>query len=116
MINYIIIAVLAIMVFFMLRSSIKHFKGEGGCCGGGGGIIEDNKKLTSTEIGSKTISISGMSCDNCRIRVKNALNRIDGLTAEVDLKKSTAELHYSREISDDEIRRAVEDAGYKLED
>ena len=114
MINFIIIVILAIMVLFMLRSSLKHFKGEGGCCGGGGGIIEDNKKLNEPEIGTKSIHIDGMTCDHCRIRVKNSLNRIDGLSSEVNLKTATAELHYSKEISDETIRHAIEDAGYRI--
>lgn len=114
MINAVIIAILIVAVFLTLRSSVKHFNGEGGCCGGGGGTIEDNKKLSQPEIGEKTIKIEGMTCDHCRIKVKNALNRIDGLAVEVNLKKGTARLHYSKEISDDEIKHAIEDAGYSI--
>lgn len=32
--NIIIIAILVLLVFNGVRSSLKHFKGEGGCCGG----------------------------------------------------------------------------------
>lgn len=35
MTNYIIIAILAVIAVVAIRSSIKHFKGQGGCCGGG---------------------------------------------------------------------------------
>ena len=34
--NLIIILILAIILFFSIRSTISHFKGEGSCCGGGG--------------------------------------------------------------------------------
>ncbi len=114
MINIIIVLMLALVCFLTIHSSIKHFKGEGGCCGGGGGIIETKKTLSEPELGSKKISISGMTCDNCRIRVQNALNSIDGLSANVNLKKGTAILHFSKEISDDEIRKCIENAGYRL--
>lgn len=111
----VIIALLVVIGFFAVRSSIKHFKGEGDCCGGGGGNeIEIKKPLSEPEIGTKTVKISGMHCDNCRIRVQNSLNRIDGVSADVDLKKKEATLDLSREVTDNEIRRAVENAGYEI--
>ena len=116
MINVIIVLILALICVITIRSSIKHFKGEGGCCGGSGGIIENKKDLSEPELGSKNISISGMTCENCRIRVQNALNSIDGLSANVNLKKGTATLHYSKEISEDEIRTCIENAGYGLQE
>ncbi len=112
--NIIIIAVIVVIALISLKSSIAHFKGEGGCCGGGSGVIEDNKQLTEKEIGQKTLHIEGMTCDNCRKRVKNALNKIDGVAAEVNLKKKIAVIHYSREISDEELKNTVENAGYKV--
>ena len=114
MINVIIVLALAAAIIFMAKSSIKHFRGEGGCCGGGGGAIEDEKTLEGPEIGEKVVKIEGMSCENCRVRVQNAINRLDGVACHVDLKKSEALLHYSRDVDDSEIRQAVEGAGYKL--
>ena len=114
LINILIILIITVAVISSLRSSIRHFRGEGGCCGGGNSIIEEDKKLSEKEIGKKVIEVSGMTCDNCRKRVKNALNRIDGVEAEVNLKKGTAVIHYSREISDEELAEAVEKAGYSL--
>ncbi len=31
--NIIVIVVIVVIAFFAVRSSMKHFKGEGGCCG-----------------------------------------------------------------------------------
>ena len=33
--NYIIIAMIILAAVFGIRSSLKHFKGQGGCCEGG---------------------------------------------------------------------------------
>lgn len=30
----IIVAILVVLMFFGIRSTIKHFAGKGGCCGG----------------------------------------------------------------------------------
>lgn len=32
--NLIVIAIVAVILFFAVRSSIRHLHGEGGCCGG----------------------------------------------------------------------------------
>ena len=34
MANYVIMAVLAVVVLLAARSALRHFRGEGGCCGG----------------------------------------------------------------------------------
>ena len=44
--------------------------------------------------------------------MESALNAILGVTAKVDLEKKTATV--SGEVSDDTLRKAVEDAGYQV--
>ena len=97
-----------------LRSSIGHFKGEGGCCDAGGGTLPDTKELEGARIGEKKVLIEGMHCENCKNRVERAINRIDGAVAKVDLKKKTAVVSFDRDISDLEIRKAVEELDYKV--
>lgn len=45
LVDVIIIAILFILVIIGIRSSVKHFKGEGGCCGGGSSVKVKRKKL-----------------------------------------------------------------------
>ena len=114
MINVIIcliIAALAVVAFFSAR---KHFQGKSGCCASSGNTIEEEKQLTEPVILEKTAAIEGMKCDNCRIHVQNALNRIDGVYAKVNLKKQTASIKYTKEVSDETVENAVKDAGYLL--
>lgn len=60
------------------------------------------------------IIIDGMSCSHCSGRVENALNNIDGVEAKVDLKKKTAFINLKNEVSDEILKKTVEDAGYTV--
>lgn len=60
----------------------------------------------------KILFIEGMSCLHCSARVESALNAIDGVQANVDLKKKRATVQ--TEVADDVLVKAVEEAGYKV--
>ena len=51
---------------------------------------------------------------NCVASVTRAINRIDGAAAKVSLKKGEAVVSYDREISDEELKKVVEDRGYHV--
>lgn len=62
----------------------------------------------------KKINIEGMSCMHCVMHVKNALNEVKGVSkVDVDLKGKFAAVE-GQNISEAEIRQAVEDAGYEV--
>ncbi|MCD8049100.1 MAG: heavy-metal-associated domain-containing protein [Clostridia bacterium] len=110
--NIVIIAALVIVVIAAIVSSSKHFKGEGGCCGGGGCVKSERKKLDGAVVAKKEITIDGMHCKNCKAAVENAINKLDGAVAKVDLKRGVAIVSLDREVSNDVLRGAVIDAGY----
>ena len=103
----IVLLIVIVIAAFAIKNSIGHFKGEGGCCGGGETILPDEKQLTGQKIGEKTVHI-------CKNRVERAINRIDGAVGKVNLKKNIAVVSFEREISDEEIRKAVEEQDYKV--
>lgn len=111
--NAIIIVVIAIFLIIGIRSSIKHFKGEGGCCGGGASVKRKRKKL-KTVIAKKTVVIEGMTCEHCKNRVESRIDEIDGAAAKVNLKKKEAVISLEKEVSDEIIRTAIEKAGYEV--
>lgn len=113
--NIIIIAIIAVLAVIGLRSTLKHFKGEGGCCGGRDPVPKQHKELKNV-IAKKTMVIEGMTCDHCKNWVEKSINEIDGAAAKVDLKKKQAVVSLEKEISDDMLRTAVEKAGYKVKD
>jgi len=116
--NVIVLAALGLIVLFAVKSSAKHFRGEGGCCGGGGDGITKSavpvKKLEGKKLGEKVVFVSGMHCEHCAASVAKAINRIDGASAHVILKKNQAVVSYDREVPDDVLCRAVEDEGFSV--
>ena len=65
---------------------------------------------------NKTIHIYGMMCTHCTGRVEKALNDLPGVEATVDLDSKSAAVTCTPDVSDDTLRRAVEDAGYHVTD
>ena len=116
--DVIIILILIVILGFAVKSSIKHFKGEVACCGGGSGQVKTKrpkkKKLDGPVIGTRTIKISGMHCQNCVNSVARALNSLDGVSAKVSLRDNSAEVSFDRSVEEDRLRRAVEDAGFEV--
>lgn len=110
--NFIIIAVLAVAIAAGIKETIKHFKGEGGCCGGGS-TVKSRKKLDKV-VKTRTVTIEGMTCENCANRVEWALADTEGLVGKVNLKKNTATVSMDREVSDETITAVIEKAGYKV--
>lgn len=56
-----------------------------------------------------TYRIGGMTCGGCEASVKKALSRL-GLQATVSLPDATATV--SGEAKEEDVRKAIEDAGY----
>lgn len=112
----IVVVILLAIVAFALVQSRKHMKGEGGCCGGGQEELaaEGRKKLDNPIIGRKTLSIEGMHCDHCKNSVERSINRLEGASAVVDLKKNIALVDYDRELDDAALKIAVERLDFKL--
>ncbi|BDF57555.1 hypothetical protein CE91St36_03720 [Christensenellaceae bacterium] len=62
----------------------------------------------------KTIRIEGMSCEHCSSRIEMLLNRMDGVSAKVDLASKTADVDIASDVSDESLRETVENAGYQV--
>lgn len=110
--NFIIIVILIVIIFFALRSTIKHFRGEGGCCGGG--TYKARKKKLSTVIEKRTFAVEGMSCQHCVNKVMEAVNSIDGASGIVHLKRGIVVVSLEQPIDDAVIINAIEGAGYTV--
>ena len=83
--NIIIFLVIAVILIFAIRSSIKHFKGESSCCGGNGNSKLKKKKLQGPKTAEKIIYIEGMHCEHCKQNVEQRINEINGAVAKVNL-------------------------------
>ena len=110
--NAIIIGIVIVCVFIGIRSGIKHFKGEGGCCGGGSSSVK--KKKLKNVIAKRIIVIEGMSCEHCKSRVERCINDMSGAAARVNLRKKVAVVSLAKEIPDEQLKEAIEKAGYEV--
>lgn len=113
--DYIVIGILLVIVVIAVLRAKKHFQG-GGCCASGSNMIRDKKVLNAPKIGEKIMRIEEMHCENCEIRVQNALNRLDGVACKVSWKKKTAIVAYSAEVPDELLKTTVERMGYQVTD
>ena len=110
----VIILILAVILFFAIKNSIPHFRGEGGCCGGSGKEKLIKPAKLENIVATKVVTIEGMRCENCHRRVQNALNSIDGVNAKVNGEKKQAVVKLGRDIEDSEIEAAISSLGYKV--
>ena len=54
-----------------------------------------------------------MSCNHCTATVKKALEEIDGVKeADVSLEGKNAKVELDKDVADEALVKAVEDAGY----
>lgn len=64
---------------------------------------------------TKTMKIEGMMCGHCEARVKKALEAVAGVSeAVVSHETGTAVVTLSEAVSDDVLKKAVEDQDYKV--
>ena len=112
----IVIAVLLVVTFIALRSTVKHLRGHGSCCGGADTVKFEEKTLDTPIMMEKTVMIEGMHCINCQKSVENAFNRMEGVAAKACHKEGKATLSLSRELTDTEIRLTVTNLGFAVTD
>lgn len=63
----------------------------------------------------QTIRVTGMTCQNCVRHVSQALSVLPGVrSASVDLESGSVRLETERQIPADELRTALDEAGYEL--
>lgn len=83
-------------------------------------LINSNQPVIEKENGKdkkmkKTMKIEGMMCCHCEATVKKALEALDGvISAEVSHENGTAVLELSGDVSDDLLKKTVEDKDYKV--
>lgn len=112
----IICIILVVLIVVGIKSYSKKLKS--GCCGASSEAAVKKVKVRDKDVSHypfrKLLKVDGMSCNNCSNRVENALNRLDGVYASVDLMKEEADVRMKEEISDEVLKQAVSGAGYTV--
>ena len=61
----------------------------------------------------KILNVEGMSCNHCTASVRKALEGLDGVKeADVSLEGKNAKVELDKDVADEALVKAVEDAGY----
>ena len=77
----------------------------------------ENETMQKEDAGmERTLTIEGMMCAHCSGRVESVLNALPGVRAKVDLEKKIAVISAGAEVTNDALRKAVEDAGYTVKE
>lgn len=113
MTDYIIIAILVVILSFALSQTWKRLKGETSCCGGS--TYKACSKKINRVAAKKTFIVEGMTCQHCVNRVMEAVQSLEGVSASVYLKKGEVIVSMEEEIPDETITAAIEKAGYSVQ-
>jgi Cu+-exporting ATPase len=72
--------------------------------------------MATKQLKKKTLQIEGMHCASCVSAVEKSLNNVKGVEeASVNLAMESASVSFDNEkVSDDDLKQAVENAGYSL--
>lgn len=74
-----------------------------------------NREIKNKEETKMIIKIKGMMCTHCTGRVSEALNAIDGVSADVSLDGGgQAVITLSKDISEDVLKNTITSAGYEV--
>lgn len=77
--------------------------------------IKINRNAGEKKKMSKEVVIGGMTCSHCKSRVEKALLAVNGVDeANVNLESQIAYVDLSRDVSDEDIKNAIQDAGYEF--
>jgi Cu+-exporting ATPase len=67
---------------------------------------------TSVELAGVELSITGMTCASCAMRIEKKLNKLDGVTATVNYATEKAKVFYAEGVAPQQLIDQVEAAGY----
>lgn len=114
--NIVVLAVIAIGLFFGFRRIVASTRGKSCCSDGASGKMNKRVVVTDTDEShypySDELLIGGMSCDGCAQNVENALNALDGVWATVTFADHTARVRSKHPVDREALEAAVKDAGY----
>src|ERR1700749_2801036 len=71
--------------------------------------------VTMTNVSTRSIAVTGMTCDHCASAVRAEISRLPGVTGvDVDVAAGTVRVTGDPLPGDVSLREAVEEAGYEF--
>jgi copper chaperone len=64
-----------------------------------------------------TLKVPGMGCGHCKAAVEGGLNKLSGIeSSNAEVEKGTVEVSYDEDkVGTEQIKHAIEEAGYAVE-
>ena len=115
--NWIIYAVLIVVVGLAVWGTVKRIRHGSSCCGeheAGPAKIKVKDKNKKNYPFVYELRVDGMYCSNCARRVENGFNKSEGMWATADVGQKSVRLRSKRQVDKYECRKIVSDAGYTL--
>ncbi len=115
--HFITIAVIVILALLIAAVVFVFIKRRKGCC------ASDDTAEKRIRVSDKNmahypycarLTISGMTCSKCRLRVENALNAKGSVWARADLKEGSAIVCMKERLPDDTLRRIISREGFTV--
>ena len=95
------------------KGSCCECHGDCGCCGGSA-LQQPAGKAIGPVVAQRVLALDGLHCAHCVSSVKNALEAIPGVAADVTLDPQRAVVRMDRAIPDETLRKAVEEQGFQV--
>ena len=98
-----------------IKNAVAAKKKEVNSCSSDSCCIYENEKKDEDRVMQKTMKIEGMMCGHCEARVKKVLEALPEVTeAVVSHSEGNAVVKLNAEISDDILKKTVEDQEYTV--
>ena len=95
------------------KGSCCECHGDCGCCGGSV-LRQPAGKAIGPVVAQRMLALDGLHCAHCVSSVKNALEAIPGVAADVTLDPQRAVVRMDRAVPDETLRRAVEEQEFRV--
>ena len=115
---YIVGAIFVALFILAIRRIIRkgsccECHGDCGCCGGSA-LRQPAGKAIGPVVAQRVLALDGLHCAHCVSSVKNALEAIPGVAADVTLDPQRAVVRMDRAVPDETLRRAVEEQEFRV--
>ena len=95
------------------KGSCCECHGDCGCCGGSA-LRQPAGKAIGPVVAQRVLALDGLHCAHCVSSVKNALEAIPGVAADVTLDPQRAVVRMDRAVPDETLRQAVEEQEFRV--
>lgn len=112
-IDVVLIILLLLFLTNGLKHTLLHLHGEGSCCGGSKEKVK-SKRYPGKPIKTLKLSIDGMHCSNCKNRIVASLQKIDGVSCDVNLSKKEVNIKLYHPIDESQIHSTIAKLGYTI--